>query len=124
MRILCFLFAGLLFAQESSNPPGMECHVRTLVLFVPGPNKDKHKDLMAAHVSYLRQQMGAEKVIAAGPFTSSEGAAIVFASDKWNEVEGILKDDPFTRAGVIRVAEHNTWNACQSVGAHLLPARP
>jgi len=124
MRILCFLFAGFLFAQQPPSPPGMECHPRTLALFAPGPNWDKHKDLTAAHLSYMGQQMRAGKIIAAGPFGGGEGAAAVFASDNWEDVQDILKDDPFTGAGVLRVSEHNTWSACQVIGAHLLPARP
>ena len=123
MRILCFLFAGLIFAQEPTTPPGMECRARTLVLFVPGPGRET-KDLTAAHFSYMGQQMRAGKIIAAGPLGGKEGAAIVFASDKWDEVQDILRDEPFTRAGVIKVSEHNTWTACQAVGAHLLPLRP
>ena len=124
MRILCFLFTGILFGQQPPTPPGMECHARTLVLFAPGPNRDKEKELIADHLNYLRQQMRAGTIITAGPFGGSEGAAIVFASDKWDEVERILREEPFTQAGVIRMSEHNTWTACQALEAHLRPTRP
>ena len=124
MRIFCFFFAGLLFAQQPPAPQGMDCHNRTLVLFVPGPNRDKEKDLIAAHLNYMGQQMKAGKNIVAGPFESGEGAAVVFASDKWEEVETILRDDPLTREGVIKVSGHNVWTACQATGAHVSRAHP
>ena len=102
----------------------MECHARTLALFVPGPNWQKHDELTPAHLNYMGQQMKAGKIIAAGPFAGNQGAAVVFASDKWEDVQAILNDDPLTHEGVIKVSEHNTWTACQVFGAHLLPARP
>lgn len=122
MRLVCFLFVAILFAQRAPAPPGMQCHQRTLVLFAPGPNIDKQKDLTAAHFDYMRQQMRTAKIIAAGPFGGNEGAAIVFGSSDWAEVQDILKNEPYTNGGVIKVAEHRTWTACELVGPRVLPA--
>lgn len=121
MRALCFLFGTLLFAQAPIRPPGMECHPRTLVLFSPGPNASRQKELAPAHLNYMSQQMRANKIIAAGPFESNDGAAIVFASSDWGEVQSLLNDEPYTRAGVIKIADHKTWTACQAIGGGMLP---
>jgi len=124
MRIICLLIASIVFAQAQDIPGGMQCHERTLVLFVPGPNKEKQKELAQSHMDYMSQQMRAGKVLAAGPFTGDEGAAAVFASGDWSEVQQILNNEPFTRAGVIKVADHKVWTACQTISAHLSPAAP
>jgi uncharacterized protein len=122
MRILCLLFASIVFAHAQVSPEGMQCHERTLVLFVFGPNKDKQKELAPPHMDYMSRQMREGKIIAAGPFAGNDGAAIVFASSDWTEVQDILKDEPFTSAGVIKVTDHKIWNACQAIGARLSPA--
>lgn len=124
MRTFCFLFASIFIAQAQDIPRSMQCHERTLVLFVPGPNKDKQKDLVRLHMDYMSEQMRAGKIIAAGPLNGDEGAAAVFASNDWAEVQNLLKDEPFTKGGVIKVADHKVWNACQASGAHLLPTAP
>jgi uncharacterized protein len=119
-----FLIGTLLFAQAQVSPPGMECHQRMLVLFLPGPNAARAKELAPAHVDYLGRQMRANKVIAAGPFEGNDGAAIIFASSDWNEVQNLLKDEPFTSAGVIKISDHKMWSACQAIGARLRPTDP
>jgi uncharacterized protein YciI len=94
------------------------------VLFTVGPNIAKAKDLAPAHFEYMKRQMRANKIIAAGPFEPNDGAAIIFASSDWNEVQDLLKDEPLTSAGVIKVSDHKTWSACQVLGAHIVPTAP
>jgi uncharacterized protein YciI len=68
--------------------------------------------------------MRANKVIAAGPFEGNDGGAIIFASSDWNEVQNLLKDEPFTAAGVLKISDHKLWTACQAVGARITPTAP
>jgi uncharacterized protein len=124
MRKVLFLFGTIVFAQQMPNPPGMQCHERTLVLFAEGSAVGNRKDLTSAHLDYIRRQMREGKIIAGGPFVDNQGAAMVFGSSNWAEVEGILKDEPYTKAGVIRVAEHKEWTACELLGARIVPAAP
>jgi uncharacterized protein YciI len=124
MRLTLSLFGTLLFAQSTASPPGMQCDNRTLVLFSPGPNAARDKELAPAHFAYMSGQMRSNKVIAGGPFSGGDGAAIVFASSDWNQVQLILKDEPFTSAGVIQVSDHKTWMACQALAAHAKPTAP
>jgi uncharacterized protein YciI len=102
----------------------MQCDSRTLVLFSPGPNAIRQKELAPAHLAYMSRQMRANKVIAAGPFIAGDGAAIIFASSDWNQVQLLLKDEPFTSAGVLQVSDHKTWMPCQLLGAHITPTAP
>jgi hypothetical protein len=44
-------------------------------------------------------------------------AAMLFAAGDWSQVQAILNDEPFTQEGVLKIASHNVWNACE-------PARP
>ena len=120
MRMLLSLIATLTFAQQFS-PPGMACHERTLVLFAPGPNAAKSRDYVQDHFRYMREQMKAGKIIAAGPFNGETGAADVFTSSDWDEVKTIIHNEPFEQNGVIKVVQHFTWNACQDVNAHPTP---
>jgi anthranilate/para-aminobenzoate synthase component II len=71
------LASTLLFARAPVNPPGMQCEQRTLVLFSPGPNTARDKELTPAHLRYFGRQMRAKKVTAAGPFEGNDGGAII-----------------------------------------------
>jgi len=114
MRKVLFLFTGLLLAQGSWPPPGMQCPQRTLVTWETGANWDKRQQFAQAHLEYMLRQMKSGAVISAGPMAGLPKAAGLFASSDWAQVETILKDEPFTREGVLKVAEHAVWNACEA----------
>jgi hypothetical protein len=75
------------------------------------------------HAAYLLTQMKAGKIVSAGaldialaPPASGKvpnGAAATFTSTNWSEVEEIIKQDPYYRAGVATIANHNVWAACE-----------
>jgi hypothetical protein len=75
------------------------------------------------HSAYQLTQMKAGKIVAEGALDSAltppssgkvaNGAAATFTSTNWSEVEEIIKQDPYYRAGVASVASHNVWNACE-----------
>ena len=113
MRKFMFLIGGLLFAQSQPLPPGMRCPQRTLVIFEPGPNAEKAREIFPQHASYMLQQMKSGKILAAGPMTGDQAAAL-FNVTRWDEVAGILKDEPFVRNGVLKIARHDVWNACEA----------
>ena len=112
--LLLFLFAGLLVAQEHLPPPGMQCPQRTLVTWQLGPNWEKRQQYAQAHFEYMVKQMKSGAILSAGPMTDLPKAIGIFASKNWTQVEAILKDEPFTRAGVLKVGEHGLWNACEA----------
>jgi len=115
MRVLLFLAAGLLLAQGQWPPPGMQCPQRTLVLFERGPNWDKASQVAPKHLAYMLQQMKSGKVLSSGPIEGGPpAAAMVLAASDWSQAQAILNDEPFTHEGVVKIASHNVWNACEA----------
>jgi hypothetical protein len=102
-------------AAPHLSPPGMECPLRTLVLFERGPNWDKAAKMAPEHFAYILQQMKSGKVLSGGPLEGAPPrAAMLFAAGDWGQVEALLKLEPFTREGVLKVASHEVWNACEA----------
>ncbi|HEY1337208.1 MAG TPA: hypothetical protein VGF59_06845 [Bryobacteraceae bacterium] len=116
MRYFLVLFAAAVAVAQQPRqwpPPGMRCPQRTLVLFEQGANGAKAGQFFDEHIAYLLAQMKSGKILSAGP-ASSGPAAAVFTSTDWPEVEEILKNEPFTREGVMKVSSHAVWNACEA----------
>jgi uncharacterized protein YciI len=112
--MLPFLIGGLLFAQQWP-PAGMQCPQRTLVLFERGPNWEKAGQVAPRHLAYMLQQMKSGKVLSSGPLEGAQpAAAMLLAASDWSQVEAILSDEPFTHEGVVKIASHNVWNACEA----------
>jgi uncharacterized protein YciI len=114
MRKLLFLAGGLLLAQSQWPPAGMRCPQRTLVIFERGPNWEKAQEVFPQHISYILRQMKSGKILSSGPMADRQTAAAVFSVAEWDDVERILKDEPFTREGVLKIARHDVWNACEA----------
>jgi hypothetical protein len=39
---------------------------------------------------------------------------LLFGTKDWAEVEALMKNEPFTREGVMKVVSHTVWNACEA----------
>ena len=92
----------------------MQCPQRTLVTWDLGPNWDQRMKFAPAHFEYMLRQMKSGAIISAGPMIDRPKAVAVFAAKDWVQVEAILKDEPFTREGVLKIAEHAVWSACEA----------
>ena len=115
MRMLPFLIGGLLLAQHQWPPPGMQCPQRTLVLFERGPNWDKAPQVAQKHLAYILQQMKSGKILSGGPMEGVQpAAAMLFPAGDWSQAEAILNEEPFTHEGVLKIASHAVWNACEA----------
>jgi uncharacterized protein YciI len=113
MRKLLFLVAAVAAAQRPWPPPGLRCPEHTLVMFdAVMENAGKANELYDRHIDFLRAQMKSGAIVSAGPTLDGHGV-IVFTSTKWTEIEELLKKEPFTRDGVMKVASHYVWRACQ-----------
>jgi uncharacterized protein YciI len=114
MRKLLFLAAAVALAQRPWPPPGMQCPQRTLVIVeMPQENTAKIDRFYDEHIAFLLPLLKSGKVLSAGPTTDGRGA-IVYASADWNEVETLMKKEPFNREGITRVVSHTVWNACEA----------
>jgi uncharacterized protein YciI len=121
--VTALALAALAQQKERRPPPGLRCPQRTLVLFNVDWNAFK-PDMFSEHSAYLLTQMKAGKIVSAGaldvaltPPASNKvpnGAAVIYTSMNWSEVEEIIKQDPYYRAGVATIASHNVWNACEA----------
>src|ERR1041385_3640944 len=121
--IVATLAAATLAQQKGVSPPGLRCPQRTLVLFNVDWNAFKPA-MFDEHSAYLLTQMKAGRIVSAGaldvaltPPASKKvpnGAAVVYTSTNWSEVDEIIKQDPYYRAGVATVASHNVWHACEA----------
>jgi uncharacterized protein YciI len=109
------LFVALVaFAQEVSAPPGMRCPQRTLVFFEFAANAAKSADFQKEHLAYVLELLKSGEVISAGPLSDGRSAAILFATKHWDEAEALIEKEPFNREGVLKVASHSVWTACEA----------
>ena len=115
MRKLLFLLVPVVaLAQSPPTPEGLRCPERTLVLFdFQQENAAKAKQVYDEHIAYMVSLMKAGKVLSAGP-TVDGRALIIFAIRDWAEVEAIMKKEPFTREGVMKMTSHTVWRACEA----------
>ena len=110
-----FLVAAVALAQRPWPPPGMQCPERTLVITeVQQANNGKINDFYDEHLAYMLPLLKAGKVLSLGPTADGRGV-IVFATKDWSEAEAIMKKEPFTREGVMKIVSHTVWNACEAV---------
>ena len=114
MRKLVFLMAAVALAQRPWPPSGMQCPERTLVITeVQEANASKIDAVYDEHMAYIVPLMKSGKVVSVGPTSDGRGV-IVFATKEWSEAEAIMKKEPFTREGVMKITSHTVWNACEA----------
>lgn len=114
MRKLLFLVAAVALAQRPWPPPGMQCPQRTVVITeVQQANAAKINDFYDEHLAYIVPLMKAGKVLSAGPTDDNRGV-IMFSTTDWSEAEAIMKKEPFTREGIMKIMSHTVWNACEA----------
>ena len=63
-------------------------------------------------MAYIVPLMKSGRVVSSGPTADGRGV-IVFATKEWSEAEAIMKNEPFTREGIMKIASHTVWNACE-----------
>jgi uncharacterized protein YciI len=114
MRKLIFLVAAVALAQRPFPPAGMKCPQRTVAILEIDPaNAAKIDQFYDEHVAYILPLMKSGKVISAGP-SDDGGGLIVFGTTDWAEIEAIMKKGPFTREGIMKIASHTVWQACEA----------
>jgi uncharacterized protein YciI len=53
-----------------------------------------------AHREYLKTLFDSDRLVISGPFTDDRGGILVYEAKSAEEVETMIRDDPFARAGV------------------------
>jgi uncharacterized protein YciI len=68
-----------------------------------------------AHLAYLRKLKDAGKVVMAGAFTDPVDAAlIIYRAESKDEVEALLKNDPYVQNGLWPRVTIREWNVAVS----------
>ena len=111
--LLGFVAVVALAQRTWPTPPGMRCPNRTLVLYeIQAANAGKMSGLFKEHLAYSLKHLRAGNIVNLG--ISDTGAAAVFTSTEWPEVEAIINQDPYIREQVAVVASHTVWHACEA----------
>jgi uncharacterized protein YciI len=79
------------------------------VTIVYGPDKAKIAEFRPPHRDYLRELIAKGKLLIAGPFTDDSGGFIAYDAASEEEVEGIIKADPFFKCGVFQTWTIRPW---------------
>lgn len=72
-------------------------------------NKEKIPDYRPEHRTYIAGLREAGRVTAAGPFEDDSGALIVYEAESAAEVEKLIEDDPFFKAGIFAEKTIKPW---------------
>lgn len=80
------------------------------------------KPLTQQHLAFVTAMLQSGKVLSVGPFADHESAAVIYASTDWDQIQEMMKDDPFLKAGLMKATQHYVWTAC--VLASPSPANP
>ena len=62
-----------------------------------------------AHREYLKKLFASDRLVISGPFTDDTGGILVYEANSAAEAEALIRDDPFTRAGVFISWKLHEW---------------
>ena len=62
-----------------------------------------------AHREYLKKLLDSDRLVISGPFTDDTGGILVYEANSAAEAEALIRDDPFTRAGVFISWKLHEW---------------
>ena len=63
-----------------------------------------------SHREYLTSLMSRDKLVISGPFTDDKGGLLVYEADSEDEVDKMIREDPFAIHGVFVSWEIRPWN--------------
>ncbi|MFM6977200.1 MAG: YciI family protein [Micrococcales bacterium] len=75
-------------------------------------DKETQDALRAEHRSWLRDQLADGNLLASGPLVAQEPIALlIWRSEDIESLNGLLNQDPFQIAGVVKETTITEWNA-------------
>jgi len=84
-------------------------------------DKSKITQLRPTHREYLMGLRKAGKAVMVGPFTDDSGGLLIYEAESKEEVERMIREDPFGQGGVFVSWNIRPWNIVW-VNNELLPA--
>lgn len=105
-----------LHKADPKTPEEMGMH--PFVLYRRGPAWSRMGEFVQGHVKHVARLRAEGKIAAAGPIEGDPDLAAVFVFRQIPEAEArrLAEEDPFVKAGVVRIESHRWWCA-----AHVLP---
>jgi hypothetical protein len=85
------------------------------------PDKSKIAQFRPPHREYLMGLRKAGKAAMAGPFTDDSGGLLIYEAESKEEVEQMIRNDPFGQGGVFVSWTIRPWNLLW-VNRDLMPA--
>ena len=79
------------------------------VLYEYSPDQGKIQEHRPAHRKYLNELLAKNQLLAAGPLTDDSGALIVYQAHDEKEVQRIIENDPFHKAGIFVRWQIKPW---------------
>ncbi len=62
------------------------------------------------HRQWLEELVGQGHVLASGPFADGTGALLIFSAETEAELNQLISEDPFARAGAISAVKTTAWS--------------
>ncbi|MFI5086105.1 MAG: YciI family protein [Actinomycetales bacterium] len=81
------------------------------------PQRDEHRP---SHRSWLAGKVESGELLASGPFEDGSGALLLFKAAGEDELNALLKQDPFAEAGAIAGLKISGWTPGTGVLAQYL----
>lgn len=82
-----------------------------VVELVYGEDRDHLLAVRPEHREYARGLAEKGLLLAAGPFAGDRGSMLIYEVADADELQRLLQDDPYTKAGVIADTTIREWNA-------------
>ncbi|WP_188456923.1 YciI family protein [Virgibacillus oceani] len=77
-------------------------------VFLPMLDQEKSMHYRPDHLSFLQKQTEAGRIFAKGRFTDGAGGLVIYIGETKNEIEQIVKQDPYISQGA-RGYEIHEW---------------
>ncbi|GAB3069122.1 YciI family protein [Virgibacillus ainsalahensis] len=82
--------------------------MKYFAVFSPMKDEEKSKQYRPQHLEYLDEKGKEGHVFAKGRFTDGAGGLVIYKADSYEEVEEIVKQDPYVVSGA-RGYEIHEW---------------
>lgn len=95
--------------------------MRTYLVIYSNKDADKFDEsLILAHVKHLESLTKKGNLIICGPFSDGSGAVLILQSNTLDELDGLIKKDPFIVEGYYRGYEITEFNKADESNGFLL----
>jgi uncharacterized protein YciI len=100
------LFRGIILANNiAPSPHGKNEGMKFAATIEYTRDADKIGVARPAHREYLKKLLDSGNLAISGPFTDDSGGLLIYEADTWEQAEALIREDPFTKAGVFL-----SWN--------------